>query len=91
MKVQNQSKETAKFMIASAPGQVRRYEMAPGDIAEVEDGYCRRRQLPSGKVIPSVIDRLTGGRVVPVPDEAKAKDAGGEKPKPKGEKGKPKG
>jgi hypothetical protein len=67
--------------------------MAPGDIAEVEDGYCRRRQLPSGKVIPSVIDRLTGGRVVPVSDEAKAKakDAEGEKSKAKGEKGKPKG
>lgn len=89
MKVKNESKEPAAFMIAEQPGKVRRYEMKPGDVAEVEDGYCLRRKLPSGKVIPSVVERLTNGRVVPFVEKAKKSDAD-EKPAPKG-KGKPKG
>jgi hypothetical protein len=51
-----------------------RFDMKPGDVVEVDDAYgMRRAPNPSAESIPSIVDLLTNGCVVPASDP-RAKD-----------------
>lgn len=64
----------AKFAIAG-----RRYKMRPGDIAQVEGAYGTPRLMrPGSDPLPSVVELLTGRKVLPVLDPRVDKDANGE-------------
>lgn len=68
MKVVNIASHVVPFKIARGPGESpRTYELRPGEVVDLEAGYCVRMDHAQG-LQPSVIEKLTGGMVVPESD-----------------------
>lgn len=55
--------------IATAPGTPpERHRLAPGASVEVASAYARRPQVEGRDAQPSIVEKLTGGAVVPAGD-----------------------
>ena len=73
--VVNVSGERRRFQIASEPEvEPDVYDLGPGEVAEIPGAYANRRQTAPGRdLLPSIVENLTGGAVVPATDpQAKA-------------------
>lgn len=68
MKAVNVTSGSVEFSISRGPGETpRKYNLAPGEVVELEDGYLVRHRAPSG-IQQSVVEKLTNGTVVPETD-----------------------
>lgn len=65
--VVNISGERRRFAIATDAGVAPKvHDLAPGDSAEIAGAYGVRRQTAPGReLLPSIVENLTGGMVVP--------------------------
>ena len=65
--VVNVSGDRRKFQIDSAPGVMPDvHELAPGESVEIPGAYAVRRQTgPGRELLPSIVEMLTGGGVIP--------------------------
>jgi hypothetical protein len=68
--VVNVSTRVFPFEIGTSAGKPPvRIEMKPGDVVEVEDAYGKRRApSPAADTIPSVVELMTNGCVLPASD-----------------------
>ena len=68
--VVNVSGDRRKFQIDSAPGVMPDvHELAPGESVEIPGAYAVRRQTgPGRELLPSIVEMLTGGGVIPATD-----------------------
>jgi hypothetical protein len=69
--VVNVHTEAVSFEIAESVGVSRRYTLAPGQFMELEEGYVVTESRDGKHVVRtrnSVIENLTGGRVLPADD-----------------------
>jgi hypothetical protein len=68
--VVNVSGDRRKFSIDHAPGVMPDvHDLAPGESVEIPGAYAVRRQTgPGRELLPSIVEMLTGGGVIPATD-----------------------
>lgn len=74
-KVKNTGGGVAEFTIAGSVHEPpEKFRLKPGETCEIPAAYAVREELPNGRILDSVIENLTGGRVRAVTLKVKPKD-----------------